>query len=174
MEIQQLTFCVCRLIGDFTKEEMADQFFTNIGNKIESFFGGGDALPWTDSEMIAVSLSSFLSSVEDVNPILAEHGVLVNDFSLHLSYEWILVISTCVHEFDLFVTCTVFRFLYYNFICMQTCEHEAGVSGGDKSESIMRLAWALVHSRNAPDVQRGIAMLEGLFHPCVKSTFMLC
>lgn len=51
---------------------------------------------------------------------------------------------------------------------MQTCEQEAGVSGGDKSESIMRLAWALVHSRNAPDVQRGIAMLEGSFHPCVK------
>jgi len=94
LEIQQLTFCTCRLIGDFIKEEMADQFFTNIGNKIESFFGGGDALPWTDSEMIA------------------------------------------------------------------TCEQEAGVSGGDKSESIMRLAWALVHSRNAPDVQRGIAMLE--------------
>ena len=59
---------------------MADQFFTNIGNKIESFFGGGDALPWTDSEMIAVSLSSFLPSVDDVNPILGEHGVLVNDF----------------------------------------------------------------------------------------------
>lgn len=80
LEIQQLTLCACRLIGDFIKEEMADQFFTNIGNKIESFFGGGDALPWTDSEMIAVSLSSFLPSVDDVNPILAEHGVLVNDF----------------------------------------------------------------------------------------------
>jgi hypothetical protein len=103
LEIQQLTFCACRLIGDFIKEEMADQFFTNIGNKIESFFGGGDALPWTDSEMIAVSLSSFLPSVDDANPILAEHGVLVNDFSLHLSDEWIPVISTRVHEFDLFV-----------------------------------------------------------------------
>lgn len=56
---------------------------------------------------------------------------------------------------------------------MQTCEQEAGVSGGDKSESIMRLAWALVHSRNAPDVQRGIAMLEGSFHPCVKKK-LLC
>ena len=58
------------LLEDFIKEEMADQFFTNIGSKIESFFGGGDALPWTDSEMIAVSLSSFLPSVDNVNPIL--------------------------------------------------------------------------------------------------------
>lgn len=49
----------------------------------------------------------------------------------------------------------------------QTCEVEVNektkVSGGDsgKNESIMRLAWALVHSRHPSDVQRGIAMLEG-------------
>ncbi|ESQ52855.1 hypothetical protein EUTSA_v10017329mg [Eutrema salsugineum] len=29
-----------------------------------------------------------------------------------------------------------------------------------KKESIMRLSWALVHSRQAEDIQRGIAMLE--------------
>ncbi|KAH9299600.1 hypothetical protein KI387_031282, partial [Taxus chinensis] len=46
------------------------------------------------------------------------------------------------------------------------CEQEAagqwaGVAeNSDKSESIMRLSWALVHSRQAVDVQRGIAMLE--------------
>ncbi|XVE61021.1 hypothetical protein DITRI_Ditri06bG0006800 [Diplodiscus trichospermus] len=45
------------------------------------------------------------------------------------------------------------------------CEREvADASKGDseqlKSESIMRLSWALVHSRQAEDVQRGIAMLE--------------
>lgn len=28
-------------------------------------------------------------------------------------------------------------------------------------ECIMRLSWALVHSRHSEDVQRGIAMLEG-------------
>lgn len=28
----------------------------------------------------------------------------------------------------------------------------------------MRLSWALVHSRQAEDVQRGIAMLEGKPH----------
>jgi fission 1 protein len=49
----------------------------------------------------------------------------------------------------------------------QTCEVEVNektkVSGGDsgKNESIMRLSWALVHSRHPSDVQRGIAMLEG-------------
>ncbi|XP_031381808.1 mitochondrial fission 1 protein A-like isoform X2 [Punica granatum] len=39
---------------------------------------------------------------------------------------------------------------------------EAANGGSDelKSESIMRLSWALVHSRREEDVQRGIAMLE--------------
>ena len=50
---------------------------------------------------------------------------------------------------------------------MQSCELEASgekaAASGDKSDGIMRLAWALVHSHNAPDVQRGIAMLEGMF-----------
>ncbi|XP_022742772.1 mitochondrial fission 1 protein A-like [Durio zibethinus] len=45
------------------------------------------------------------------------------------------------------------------------CEREAadamkGDSEELKSESIMRLSWALVHSRQAEDTQRGIAMLE--------------
>ncbi|XP_062167908.1 mitochondrial fission 1 protein A-like [Alnus glutinosa] len=43
------------------------------------------------------------------------------------------------------------------------CEREvaeAGDAGERKSESIMRLSWALVHSRQPEDVQRGIAMLE--------------
>eukprot|EP00252_Welwitschia_mirabilis_P007092 TRINITY_DN18166_c0_g1_i1.p1 TRINITY_DN18166_c0_g1~~TRINITY_DN18166_c0_g1_i1.p1 ORF type:complete len:107 (-),score=28.02 TRINITY_DN18166_c0_g1_i1:251-571(-) len=37
----------------------------------------------------------------------------------------------------------------------------AGISKeSDNRESIMRLSWALVHSRTPSDVQRGIAMLE--------------
>lgn len=45
------------------------------------------------------------------------------------------------------------------------CEKEAaeaskGSSDEQKSESITRFSWALVHSREAADVQRGIAMLE--------------
>ncbi|XP_077219159.1 mitochondrial fission 1 protein A-like [Tasmannia lanceolata] len=45
------------------------------------------------------------------------------------------------------------------------CERElaeagSGVSDEIKNESIMRLSWALVHSRQPEDVQRGIAMLE--------------
>ncbi|GAU17901.1 hypothetical protein TSUD_330270 [Trifolium subterraneum] len=45
------------------------------------------------------------------------------------------------------------------------CEREvAEANNGDsderKNESIMRLSWALVHSRKQEDVQRGIAMLE--------------
>ncbi|XP_010247042.1 PREDICTED: mitochondrial fission 1 protein A-like [Nelumbo nucifera] len=44
------------------------------------------------------------------------------------------------------------------------CEREvaeaSGVSEEGLNESIMRLSWALVHSRQPEDVQRGIAMLE--------------
>ncbi|XP_034693146.1 mitochondrial fission 1 protein A-like isoform X1 [Vitis riparia] len=45
------------------------------------------------------------------------------------------------------------------------CEKEVAdaANGGSeehKSECIMRLSWALVHSRQAEDIQRGIAMLE--------------
>lgn len=55
--------------------------------------------------------------------------------------------------------------IYFRTMLMQSCELEASgekaAVSGENSDSIMRLAWALVHSRNAPDVQRGIAMLEG-------------
>ncbi|KAG2241402.1 hypothetical protein Bca52824_096616 [Brassica carinata] len=37
---------------------------------------------------------------------------------------------------------------------------EGDSSEDQKKESIMRLSWALVHSRQAEDIQRGIAMLE--------------
>jgi len=33
-----------------------------------------------------------------------------------------------------------------------------------KNESLMRLSWALVHSRQPEDVNRGIGMLEGDIH----------
>uniref|UniRef100_A0A7I4AR39 Mitochondrial fission 1 protein n=1 Tax=Physcomitrium patens TaxID=3218 RepID=A0A7I4AR39_PHYPA len=77
---------------------MAQGFFNKVSDKIENFFGGGDYLPWTDSEMIA----------------------------------------SCELE--------------------ASCEKAAAPS--ENTESVMRLSWALVHSRNASDVQRGIAMLE--------------
>lgn len=48
---------------------------------------------------------------------------------------------------------------------LKGCEREvAEAANGDseerKNESIMRLSWALVHSRQKEDIQRGIAMLE--------------
>ena len=53
-------------------------------------------------------------------------------------------------------------------ICLQGCEREVaeaekGSSDDLKSECIMRLSWALVHSRRPEDIQRGIAMLEGQY-----------
>lgn len=49
---------------------------------------------------------------------------------------------------------------------IQGCEREVadaekGSNDKLKSECIMRLSWALVHSKRPEDVQRGIAMLEG-------------
>lgn len=49
---------------------------------------------------------------------------------------------------------------------LQGCEREiteAQNSSSDElvQECLMRLSWALVHSRHQEDVQRGIAMLEG-------------
>ncbi|XP_031129007.1 mitochondrial fission 1 protein A-like [Ipomoea triloba] len=49
---------------------------------------------------------------------------------------------------------------------IRACEREVADAIKDwcddkvRSESIMRLSWALVHSIKPPDVQRGIAMLE--------------
>uniref|UniRef100_A0A5B7CB43 Mitochondrial fission 1 protein n=1 Tax=Davidia involucrata TaxID=16924 RepID=A0A5B7CB43_DAVIN len=42
----------------------------------------------------------------------------------------------------------------------EVAEAASGVSDELKNESIMRLSWALVHSRQAEDVQRGLAMLK--------------
>lgn len=63
--------------------------------------------------------------------------------------------------------CDLVYCLSLNWMChCQGCEREVaetanGESEERKNESIMRLSWALVHSRQAEDVQRGIAMLEG-------------
>ncbi|KAJ6831489.1 mitochondrial fission 1 protein A-like [Iris pallida] len=42
------------------------------------------------------------------------------------------------------------------------CEKEVAETGSEesKNDSLMRLSWALVHSRQPEDVNRGIAMLE--------------
>ncbi|CAL9175764.1 unnamed protein product [Musa hybrid cultivar] len=51
------------------------------------------------------------------------------------------------------------------FGSLQGCEREVAESGNaeSKNESLMRLSWALVHSRHPEDVNRGIAMLEGVY-----------
>lgn len=49
---------------------------------------------------------------------------------------------------------------------IQSCDREAAAEGvgvskeSGRTESYMRLSWALVHSRQLADVQRGILMLE--------------
>ncbi|KAL9232664.1 hypothetical protein vseg_007746 [Gypsophila vaccaria] len=71
------------------------KFFESVGN----FFGGGDHIPWCDSDTIA--------SIEQ-----------------------------------------------------EVADTANGASEEQKGESLMRLSWALVHSRRPEDVQRGIAMVE--------------
>lgn len=93
---------------------------------------------------------------------------------------WLCIASR--HKYDgLFVTllnsnfidAEICTFLPYSIFCLssvtswQGCEKEVteasdGASDEQKGESIMRLSWALVHSRRPDDVQRGIAMLEGV------------
>ena len=51
-------------------------------------------------------------------------------------------------------------------VLVQGCEREVAEAQNGSSdellkECIMRLSWALVHSRQPEDVQRGIGMLEG-------------
>lgn len=43
----------------------------------------------------------------------------------------------------------------------EVAEAEKGSSDELLNDCIMRLSWALVHSRRPEDVQRGIAMLQG-------------
>lgn len=66
--------------------------------------------------------------------------------------------------FTLFKSFFIFSDSLNPITSWQGCEREvaeAGDADERKSESIMRLSWALVHSRQPEDVQRGIAMLEG-------------
>lgn len=84
--------------------------------------------------------------------------------------------DVCILDLLLFLHLLVFGLS--SDIRWQGCEREvAEAAKGDsdklKSESIMRLSWALVHSRQAEDVQRGIAMLEGKPQKikCLKTLF---
>lgn len=47
----------------------------------------------------------------------------------------------------------------------QGCERELADASteGQRNDSLMRLSWALVHSRQTDDVNRGISMLEGSY-----------
>ncbi|KAJ8570414.1 hypothetical protein K7X08_037386 [Anisodus acutangulus] len=61
--------------------------------------------------------------------------------------------------------------------CPEGCERVVadatkGASDEGKNESIMRLSWALIHSKQPEDVQRGITMLE-VHYSNEKSFYLL-
>lgn len=55
----------------------------------------------------------------------------------------------------------LFLFFHWKGCEREVAEAQKGSSDELVKECIMRLSWALVHSRHSEDVQRGIAMLEG-------------
>lgn len=68
---------------------------------------------------------------------------------------------------EVFVYCTL----------IQGCEKEVreAASEEQKGDSVMRLSWALIHSKDQADVNRGIAMVEGVLLSVVLLLFvMLC
>lgn len=50
---------------------------------------------------------------------------------------------------------------YHNLFQGFESEIAEATNEEQKSDSLMRLSWALVHSRQPEDVNRGIGMLEG-------------
>ncbi|GMN20744.1 hypothetical protein TIFTF001_047171, partial [Ficus carica] len=91
-------------------EAKIGKFFESVG----SFFGGGDQIPWCDSDVILL-FETQPHALVDVPPVGIEREV---------------------------------------------AEATNGGSDEHTKESIMRLSWALVHSRKPEDVNRGVAMLE--------------
>lgn len=145
------------IIRNHKMEQMFDKFFDSIAN----LFGGGDSIPWCDRDVIHVSA----------------HYKPPNAHFLFVSREneepWRkneteIWVPLCSANPIWFGFCLLeLKTLECLWIVGQGCEKEvAEANKGDsdelKSESIMRLSWALVHSKQPEDVQRGIAMLEGI------------
>lgn len=60
-----------------------------------------------------------------------------------------------------------FFYIHYQGCEKELAEAQKGQDEGFKKESIMRLSWALVHSKMPADIQRGIAMLEGIYNKLI-------
>lgn len=95
---------------------------------------------------------------------------LSNNYGFCKLSTWDLIISFFSLGNFLFFCWTgiivILGIFFKNIWCSQGCEREVAEAADldsieRKKESIMRLSWALVHSRNTEDVERGIAMLEG-------------
>lgn len=158
-------------------EAKIGRFFESVG----TFFTGSDDLPWSDGEMIAVrftfSLYRFMfcrrfgicwgievlcrhRRLELISIWIIRRGYMKYEslFHLFLSHA---PLPVCILNSDYF---TVHIREYLFFIYPQTCEKDAAESDSDRkmSENLLKLSWALVHSKRPHDVQRGIAMLEGI------------
>ncbi|KAK4345993.1 hypothetical protein RND71_036169 [Anisodus tanguticus] len=108
--------------------------------KINQFFGpivtfinGGDQLPWCSSDIIVVEV-------------------------LDSSFYWT---SLIIELNAVYGTIIILPISYWLGCEREVADATKGASDEGENESIMRLSWALVHSKQPDDVQRGIAMLEG-------------
>ncbi|MQL91815.1 hypothetical protein Taro_024438, partial [Colocasia esculenta] len=114
-------------------EAKIGKFFESVGN----FFIGGDSIPWCDRDIIAICCWRPVLLVLPSWEASPEPG---STLDRDLALVWALADQLAIG-------------------CEREVE-EANGSAEKKNESIMRLSWALVHSKQPEDVQRGIAMLE--------------
>ncbi|PKA67008.1 hypothetical protein AXF42_Ash004499 [Apostasia shenzhenica] len=139
-------------------------FFETVG----SFFGGGDNIPWCDGDIIAVRiyrLSSrnligvFLHIFLFIWRLLMEIFLDFGHSPIDLDYE---SSSDTVGDWELLVSDGNDDNLM-DLVSYDSCEKEVAEAGAaeNRNDCLMRLSWALVHSKKSDDVLRGIAMLEG-------------
>lgn len=152
-------------IGKFV--DSVSGFFSGVAS------GSADEFPLCDTDIISVSFMIRLFFVPQIDRLWTSRLRLSNCLTplwiYFLRISILLRLLVRVHKVILCVwvefwhTCKAL-FILWNH--SQGCEKELaeaqkGEDEGFKKECIMRLSWALVHSKIPFDIQRGIAMLEG-------------
>ncbi|KAM7502454.1 hypothetical protein LguiB_001358 [Lonicera macranthoides] len=133
-------------------------FFDSVG----TFFTGGDQIPWCDSDIVVTTLCADTQHVRKLADKPCKTALGSNSSQ---DYGKPPGVFNYLNDFHLLLSNCSFVFVSPSLIHLQGCEREVaeaekGSSDELKSECIMRLSWALVHSKRPEDVQRGIAMLE--------------
>ncbi|KAB1200003.1 Mitochondrial fission 1 protein A [Morella rubra] len=127
-------------------EAKIGKFFSSVSN----FFSGGEQIPWCDNDVVALLAVSSCATKLKANV----SDLLGFDDTVCQVPEYGDELSIFCHIFG------VFGASYTAGCEREVAEAEKGSSDELLNDCIMRLSWALVHSRRPEDVQRGIAMLQ--------------